>query len=70
MLEPMREKVCARCRLLRTALLCTLLGGAAGFGVLAYGGSADESMAATFLAALMPVLWYNRQHRLGRSGSE
>ena len=36
MLGPMREKVCARCRLLRTALLCTVLGGAAGFGVLAY----------------------------------
>ena len=70
MLEPMREKVCARCRLLRTALLCSVLGGAAGFVVLAYGGSANESMAATFLAALVPVLWYNRQNRLGPPGSE
>lgn len=52
---------CRRCRLIRTVFLAVLLGGAAGFGVLAYGGSRNASMAATFFGALLPVLWYGRR---------
>jgi len=46
-------------------LLSVLLGGGAGLGVLAYGGSRDLSMTATFFAAMLPVLWWARQNRVG-----
>jgi len=54
---------CRACELVRTILLCVILGGAAGFGVLAYGGSQDASMVATFCAAIAPILWQARRNR-------
>lgn len=59
---------CPRCRLIRTILLSVLLGGGAGFAVLAYDGSSELSMAATFFGALAPVLWLVRQNRPTREG--
>jgi hypothetical protein len=47
-----------------TVLLSALLGGAGGFGVLAYGGSQELSMLATFFGAILPVLWLARQNRI------
>jgi hypothetical protein len=55
---------CPRCRLIRIVLLSVLLGGGAGFGVLAYGGSPNLSMSATFLGAIVPLLWLARQNRI------
>ena len=57
---------CARCRVLRMVLLVVLLGGAAGFGVLAAGGSQESSMLATFGAAIAPLLWQARKKRSQR----
>jgi len=57
-----REK-CAVCRVLRTVALAILLGTAAGFAVLELGGSAEWSMAATFFAAVAPVMWHTRHSR-------
>lgn len=59
---------CPRCRFIRTVLLSVLLGGGAGFGVLAYGGSSELSMAATFFGALIPVLWLVRHNRATDGG--
>ena len=59
---------CPRCRLIRTVVLSTLLGGGAGFGVLALGGPSDLSMAATFAGAMVPVLWRVRQNRARGQG--
>jgi len=64
----MSETKCSPCRLIRTVLLSVVLGGGAGFGVLAYGGSSNASMAATFVGAILPVLWLARQNRAGRKG--
>jgi len=64
----MSERQCPRCRLIRTVLLSVLLGGGAGFGVLAYGASSDVSMTATFVGAILPLLWLARQNRAGRKG--
>lgn len=61
----MAQTKCPRCRLIRTVLLSILLGGGAGFGVLAYGGSSDASMTATFVGAMLPILWLARQNRTG-----
>ena len=55
---------CQFCRIFRTALLSGVLGAVAGVLVLYYGGSRDLSMAATFFAALAPVLWRVRQYRI------
>lgn len=62
----MSETICPRCRLIRTVLLAVVLGGGAGFGVSAYGGSPELSMAATFFGAMIPVLWLARQDRVRR----
>jgi len=64
----MSQTKCARCRLIRTVLLSVVLGAGAGFGVLAYGGSSNVSMTATFVGAFLPVLWLVRQNRAGRKG--
>ena len=60
----MKRAACRPCRLVGTALLSVLLGGAGGFGVLAYGGSPGLSMLATFLGAILPVMWLARQDRV------
>jgi len=57
---------CPRCVLIRTVLLCVLLGSAAGFAVHAYGGSQESSMLATFFAAIVPLLWQARRNRIHR----
>lgn len=54
---------CRTCRIIRTALLSLLLGAGAGFGVLTAGGSAEQSMLATFAGAIGPVLWLARKSR-------
>ena len=54
---------CRSCRTLWVALLSVLLGGSAGFAVLAYGGSRDASMVATFVAAMVPILVSSRHNR-------
>ena len=59
----MKASACAPCRVLRMALLVILLGAAAGFGVLAAGGSQESSMMATFAAAIAPLLWQARKNR-------
>ena len=59
----MKASGCAPCRVLRTVLLVVVLGGVAGFGVLAAGGSQESSMLATFAAAIAPVLWQARKER-------
>lgn len=63
-------KVCRICLILRTFVLSALLGGAAGYGVLLAGGSPGLSMAATFFAAIAPVLWLARKNRISDAGSE
>lgn len=55
---------CRICLTLRVMLLSVLLGGAAGFGTVALGGSSDLSMAATFGGAILPVLWFARRNRV------
>lgn len=60
----MSRASCRVCRVISTVLLSILLGGAGGFGVLAYGGSKELSMLATFLGAILPVLWLARQDRI------
>lgn len=60
---------CPRCRVIRAVLLSLLIGGGAGFAVIAYGGSANLSMLATFFGALAPWLWYARKNRLRREDS-
>jgi len=65
----MAKAECPRCRLIRTVLLSILLGGAAGFAVLAYGGSQNGSMLATFLAAIAPMLLQARKNRRRRDDS-
>ena len=62
----MKAPACASCRVVRMALLIIVLGGAAGFGVLAAGGSQESSMLATFGAAIAPLLWQARKRRLER----
>lgn len=54
---------CPLCRRIRLVLFCLLLGGGAGFAVLRYGGSNDLSMAATFVGALIPLLWQAWKNR-------
>lgn len=61
---------CARCRVLRMVLLVVLLGGAAGFGVLAAGGSQESSMLATFFGAIAPLLWLARKNRIRKNESD
>lgn len=64
------KKICHICLVVRTFVLSVLLGAGAGYGVLVIGGSAGLSMAATFFAAIAPVLWLARQNRISRTGSE
>lgn len=64
----MKHSSCPWCARIRTALLAALLGGGAGFSVLALGGTPEWSMAATFGGALAPVLWHARRNRGHRPG--
>ncbi len=64
------KKSCRICLVVRTFVLSAFLGAGAGYGVLAVGGSAGLSMAATFFAAIAPILWLARQNRISRTGSE
>ena len=66
----MPKPECLRCRMIGTVVLCALLGGAAGFAALAYGGSQSDSMLATFFAAIVPLLWQARKNRIGKEDSE
>ena len=56
-------KPCPRCRSLRAAVLAVVLGAGAGYAVLAYGGSREWSMLATFFGAVLPVMWWARKGR-------
>lgn len=60
---------CVRCARIRLVLLSVVLGAGAGFAVLACGGSQDSSMAATFFAAIAPVLWHARSSRRRNDGT-
>jgi hypothetical protein len=60
---------CSACRIIRTLLLAVVLGGGAGYWVLDTGGSADLSMAATFLGAIAPILWHVRKDRIRKQRS-
>ncbi|MCB1722833.1 MAG: hypothetical protein KDJ39_03990 [Gammaproteobacteria bacterium] len=54
---------CRRCRHIRLVILIVVLGGLAGFAAIRLGGSRELSMAATFLGALLPLLWWARKNR-------
>ncbi len=49
--------------MLRTVLAAALLGSGGGLGVHLLGAGREVSMLATFLGALLPVLWYQRRTR-------
>ena len=66
----MNTEHCSICRIIRTALLSVLLGAAAGYFVLDVSGSVDLSMTATFMGAIVPILWHARQNRVRREGSK
>jgi hypothetical protein len=55
---------CGFCRLLRTVLAAALLGVAGGFGAHALGAGSEASMLATFVGAILPLLWYQRRSRV------
>lgn len=59
----MKATACAPCQVLRMVFMIVLLGGMAGFAVLAAGGSQESSMMATFAAAIAPLLWRARNRR-------
>lgn len=66
----MAKAECPRCGIVRTVLLSVLLGGAAGFAALAFGGSQSESMMATFFGAIAPLLWLARKNRIRKEDSK
>jgi len=66
----MSRKPCPFCRTARTVLLSLLLGAAAGYAAVASGVGTDTGMLATFVAALLPWLWWGRRHRLDKRPPE
>jgi disulfide bond formation protein DsbB len=60
----MRRRPCPFCRLARTGLLSLVLGAVAGYAADRSDAGADVGMLATFVAALLPWLWWGRRHRL------
>lgn len=54
---------CGLCRVLRTVLAAALLGLGAGWGAHWLGAGGEVSMLATFVGAILPVLWYQRRTR-------
>lgn len=66
----MNASACASCRVLRMVLLILVLGGVAGFVVLAAGGSQESSMMATFFGAIAPLLWLARKNRIRKDESD
>lgn len=59
---PMARK-CTFCRNLVTVLICGLLGAGSGFLAVLLGGSSETSMLATFLGAILPLMWRVRRDR-------
>lgn len=54
---------CAICRKVRLVVMCVLLGGGGGLAVAAAGGSQTWSMLATFVGAIVPLMWWARRNR-------
>jgi hypothetical protein len=59
----MSRRPCPFCRLARTGLLSLALGAAAGYAAARSAVGADAGMLATFVAALLPWLWWARRQR-------
>ena len=58
-----QRKDCTLCAKIAIVLLCAVLGAAAGFAAVAAGASSEMSMAATFLGAMVPLMWQARRSR-------
>ena len=56
--------------MLRTVLAALLLGLGGGLGAHLLGAGSEGSMLATFVGALLPVLWYQRRTRADNGGLE
>ena len=54
---------CTRCRTIRLVVAVIVLGGCAGFAAIRLGASRELSMTATFVGALLPLLWWMRKNR-------
>ena len=59
----MSKTTCRRCLWIRALILAMLLGAAAGWLSIHYGAGRQLSMLATFVAAVLPLLWYARSTR-------
>jgi disulfide bond formation protein DsbB len=59
----MPEKPCALCRNIRLLLVSVILGSGAGLLADALGAATHLSMATTFFAAMVPILWQARRQR-------
>ncbi|MCB1772463.1 MAG: hypothetical protein KDI88_02505 [Gammaproteobacteria bacterium] len=55
---------CRFCRTVRTGLLSLLLGATTGYIAVWSGAGTDAGMLATFVAAVVPWLWWARRNRL------
>ena len=58
-------RVCRRCRKIRLVLLAALLGGGAGWLAIMLGAGRELSMFATFIGAMLPVMWNARMQATG-----
>lgn len=58
-----QRKDCRLCAKIAVLVMCAGLGAGAGLGADALGASRELSMAATFFAAMAPLLWWARRSR-------